>query len=132
MADTFKTYKAVYHRTYFDNTWPLTAKQHAALDNLDATDDDFLKFTYIMRMLDIVVTDRPERYRYYLDEDLYQCIQATKAAGGLKGWVMPAICNEVTLLANRLQILDLICEQYNNSQINTVSSAGGGATCNIS
>lgn len=115
-----------YHRTYFQSVWPLTAAEHAALDNLEATDDDYLKFAYTMRMLDIVVTDRPERYRYYLDEDLYQCIQATKAAGGLKGWTMPAICNEPTLIERRRQLLAHICEQYQRARPIATKKAGGG------
>lgn len=73
-----------YHRNYFENICPLTAAQKQALDYFDDTNDNYLIFCYIMRLLDIIITDRPERRQDYLITDVFQCILDKKAEGRLR------------------------------------------------
>jgi len=103
-------------RNYFENLIPdktvLSIHQKHILNNLSDTDPMYLQYTFLMRMLDIVISDYPERYKYYLDDNLYWTIQGAKIRGEITNWSMPNKCNEDTLLKHRGFILANIDNIY--------------------
>lgn len=99
-----------YFETVILGTTALTQHQRHRLEYLYKTGDPmYLKYMFTMRMLDIVVSDYSERYKYYLDEFLYWQIRAAKARDLLDtNWNMPAICDSATLLERRALLLSAI------------------------